>query len=187
MTQFRMSNGKEGFEKASHTATGYECFANFPDTNKYELRVRLFIRHIVGLDSRPYVEIGMSGLENFEKSAAREAIKKSLKEAKFIEIPSVYGAEKNKNVFSDQDSIEQDSISLIVNSGKDGIVKLTDTLKDLIPEDAKRFILGQEAIEDVLFQSLLYKLGPELNKGPGTFNDTEKKIRQLAAEFQNGL
>lgn len=189
MSQFKIDNGKTGFEKAWHTSTGYECAVSNPWSSGEEPgRVVLFVRHIVGTDGLPYVESGLLGLEEHEKSDAMSDVKRCLNQAGFAEVKSLTLAAQGARAWVQQEALSFNSISVKLKTGgaENGIVAAVEAFKNLIHTEARKFIVEQETVPDVLFQSILGVMGAELDKGPGGHDHAVEVAKRLAAEFSGG-
>lgn len=187
--QFTLDNGKTGFEKAWHTSTGYECAVSNPWSSGEEPgRVVLFVRHIVGNDGLPYVEAGLTGLDEHEKSDAFSDLKRCLSAAGFAEVKSLTNAATGVKAWVAQEALSFNSISVRVKTAEkdNGIVATVDAFRNLIHAEAHKFITGQESLPDVLYQSILGVMGADLDKGPGGHDHAIEVAKRLAAEFSRG-
>lgn len=188
MTGFRLDNGKTGFAKAWHTSTGYECTVPHPwNIGEDASRVVLFIRHIVGLDGLPYVETGLSGLDDAERSDAISDLKRCLNTANFKEVKHFSEVPQGQRAYIQQEAVAFDAVSMRVKTLEpNNIVEVADTMRNLMHGDALYFIKEQESNPEVLFESILGVMGADLDKGPGGHEHAVEVARRLAAEFQRG-
>ena len=187
-SNFKIDNGKEGDETCRHTATGYECTANYPRVqNNHTKKAKFLVRHVVGGDGKPYTEIGLTGLEESQFSHAITEIKNLLKTSGFRETKIMEGKE-DIEAFIDYGVVESGwGVAVRASAKTCSIKKAVEIMDDLLPELSRKFIYEQEDIDDVLFQSLLSTLGPELKKSRGGDSYAIEKIRKLASEFKYGL
>lgn len=188
MASYQHDNGKNGMEKCCHTATGYQCVARHAgNTAEHYDRVMFVARHVVGSDGRPYTEIGLTGLEEYEKADTLREVKQELRRAHCREVLCLSEVESDEFAFSEQVSPDPTSVMVRVNAGKKGISIVAEILGRMVLDSSRRFIVEQEEVEDVLFHSILDVLGPELDKGPGGHQHALEKAHELAHEFTYGF
>lgn len=188
MPNFLKDNGKPGLEWCAHTATGYQCVAKHPGNDVgFNQRIMFFARHVVGTDGRPYTEIGFSGLYEEEKASALIEVKEVFKKAGYSEVKNVVGSKEGEKVFSDHLMHSHDSVAIRINAKAGEIVDIINISKKFLTDSSFTFVREQEKVQDVLFQSILTVMGPELSKGPGGEVAALKKAQLLADQFKNGI
>lgn len=188
MANFYKDNGKEGFDRVSHTATGYECFACHPG-NHYgvEYRITFFARHIVDRDGRPHVEIGLSGLEHDEKASSMLQLKQALKAANIKEVRGLNETKPDIHCFTEHKLSDSGTVALRLDAGENGLSLVTEAIGNLISDVARQFIQEQESVDNVLFHSIFHQMGEEMCKGPGGEKAAKEKAHRLAQQFMHGI
>ena len=186
---FVIDNGKEGLERVVHTPTGYECPVAYPDfSGDLGQHVMFFAKHVVGSDGRPYTDIGLSHLDEREKTRAMDEMRRKLNGAGFKEVTKMSECDKkDEYIFSEQFTPDHNSVSIRLNSGKNGIVLAVEALGEMILESSKKFVKEQEKVDDIIYKSIMNTLGEELEKGPGGKKMAKKKARDLADTFETGF
>ncbi len=187
MASFRQDNGKQGHERVAHTATGYECYSTFSNgIRQHEGQISLFIRHIIGDNGNPYIEIGLLGVHDLEKKDAINLIKQLLTQSGYSEEQSIENLSHNNSFFSKSVTRKLTRPTIIINDDNDSITNIIDSLPNLTTPEAECFIKEQEKIDNILFKSILHILGSELNKGPGGQKYAINKAYELAQYFKYG-
>lgn len=185
---FAADNGMSGYDYCHHTTTGYECYARHNgNVIGRELRIRFFIRHVVAADGHPYLEVGLDNVEEYERQPSLKMLKDLLTKKGYTEVFSLTEVWPKDHVFNEHARSDKRTVILRVNAGKRAISKVIKHFSKLISPASLRFIQEQEKIKDVLVQSILSSMGPDLQKGPGGKHYAQFKARELAKEFYEGF
>jgi hypothetical protein len=188
MASFKLTNGKEGSEHVHHTATGYECAANYENERKEQNeRIMFYVKHVVGADGRPYTEVGLSGLNDGEHENALDELKNSLMDAGMNNIRCLTEAEPDALVFAEHKSTDFDKVSVRVCAGTEGISAVVAVMGQMIRDTPRKFMQEQEQVPDVLFESILASMGTEMDRGPGGHDMAVEKAHALADQFLHGV
>lgn len=187
MADYIHDNGKNGIEHCWHTATGYQCVARHSGNMQgYDERILFFARHVVASNGHPYTEIGLSGLEDHERLDALFTIKQALAQSDFKEVLDLSETSKEENAFAEHTTAAPDSIAVRINAGKEGIKRVIDAMSNLMHDVAHNFIVEQEAVPNVLYESIIHSMGQEMDRGPGGHERAVKKAHDLAYTLKYG-
>jgi hypothetical protein len=188
MSEFKLHNGKLGVHHCEHTSTGYECHPNFSDMDKsFNERVVFYVRHVVGSDGRPYTEMGFTGLFDEEMAPTLKRMKEKLKSSSISEVMSLSDAPDTPLVFAERQTTTFESVALRMNAGLNGISLAISAMGELIEQDSREFVLEQEKVDGVLYESIMHTLGPELSVGPGGKDEAAIRAQAMADQFQFGM
>ena len=188
MARFRLDNGKDGVEKAWHTATGYECIANHPGNSRgYAERIHFYVKHVVGSDGRPYAEVGLTGLEEGEKSGTLQQVKQLLEKAGIRNIPSLTYVDEDEMAYAEQLTADYSSIAVRLHAGQDSVSLAVDALNQFILDISREFVKEQEQVPNVIYESILEVMGPELDKGPGGHDHAIEYAKRVSEELIHGI
>lgn len=191
MTKFAMDNNKEGKQRVIRTATGYECVSLWQGEDEhhtFDQRVRFFIRHTVCTEGHACNEIGLSELYADELDIAYRMLIKPLTDAGYEEMSNVEGAMHNDKAFARYMTPDNNIVIARMPARSNAIEDIVGVIaKSIISEDGAQFISGQEHVDDVIFQSLMHILGPELSKSPGGEDSALKRLQKMAHDFKHGI
>lgn len=188
MAAYKKYNGKSGFDAVFHTATGYKCLAKVACPEDAEKNIYFYSKHIVGLDGRPYIEVGYESQESYNFRDLMDRTKLALGKHGFKEVLSVNNSDFEDMVFSEFASPLPNNIEIRVKAGKDGISKVFSALDEFISKECINFVEEQEEnVDEILYHSIMDAMGDDLRKGPGGVDAAKKKARDLANTFIYGI
>jgi hypothetical protein len=187
MASFKKNNGMSGQNWVAHTATGYECYAIVTHPDDADKEIKFYARHVVGPDGNPYTEVGFKSLEPFQGRDLMNKVKVALANYGFKEVLSIATIPDGELAYSEHSNPKRYTIELRLRAGKNGIEVAFDSLAQFISKDCLNFVHEQESVEDVLYKSIMDNLGDDLRKSKGGAAHAEKRARELADYFRNGI
>ncbi len=185
MAIFTIENGQKGEAWCKHTATGYECSAIHPlNQEQMEPSVHFIMRYVMGTEGIPCIELGFKGLSENEYGSHKRKLEQLLTAAEFEHVSSFTDRALPERAFMHADDAEWKSVTVKIVHANTSMSELMDIFQECVADKGYNFIKEQEEVDNVLFKSMLYCMGPSLMKGGGYDQQTTmQKIALLAQEL----